>query len=209
VGNYQLREGGSTFAAHLSRQDGMSLVITDPALDRARLDGISAQIVENVPTAVRNAEVCLSLVTPNAAFLVAREAAGAWRQGLFVDLNSVSPAEKRQMAGLFPAGAFVGGAILGSIAGDGAASRVVLDGPSATQAESLLNSAGVRSQAISAAPGAAAAMKLCRSIFMKGIECLLLETMLAASEFQITDAVLASVEEMLGASGSGPWSRCS
>jgi 3-hydroxyisobutyrate dehydrogenase-like beta-hydroxyacid dehydrogenase len=197
-------EAGSTFAAHLSRQDGINVMITDPALELARLGGTSAQIVEDVPSLVRSADICLSLVTPNAALQVARAAAAAWRQGLFVDLNSVSPAEKRQMTALFPAGGFVGGAILGSIAGEGAASRVVLDGPSAAQAEMLLNSAGFRSRAISAVPGAAAAMKLCRSIFMKGIECLLVETILAASEFEITDAVLASVEDTLEGYGFGP-----
>src|ERR1700730_7944194 len=116
-------EAGSAFASHLSRQSGCVLVITDPVLNqkdrpevfRRRLDGINAEIVPDIPALMRSSDISLSLVTAGVALEVARTAAASWEKGLYVDLNSVSPVEKQQMAALFPPGAFVGGAILGSI----------------------------------------------------------------------------------------------
>ncbi len=204
-------EAGSAFAAHLSRQDGTQLVITDPVLTqmpapalRAKLHGTKAEVVDEIAQLVERSEICVSLVTPKSAGAVARAAASPWRGELFIDFNSVSPAEKRHMAGFFPDGAFVGGAILGSIAGEGATSRLALDGPRAADAERALNAAGFRSQAISTSPGAAAALKMCRSIFMKGVECLLVETMLAAADYQITGAVLDSIADTLRTYGFRP-----
>ncbi len=198
-------EAGRAFAAQLSKQNGARLFVTDPLLNgtaaspvlRTKVGAISAEVIDDIATLVQKAEVCLSLVTPTSALAVAHAAGQAWREGLFIDCNSVSPDEKREMAGCFPPGAFVGAAILGSIAGEGTDSRIVLDGLSAEKAEEILNAAGFRSKAISTNVGAAAALKMCRSVFMKGIECLLIETMLAASEFEITPAVLESVEDTL------------
>jgi 3-hydroxyisobutyrate dehydrogenase-like beta-hydroxyacid dehydrogenase len=205
-------EAGSTFASHLSRQSGCALVITDPVLNqkdrpesfRRRLNGITAQIVPDIPALMRSSDVSLSLVTPRVALDVARTAAAFWEKGLYVDLNSVSPVEKQQMAALFPPGVFVGGAILGSIAGEGAASKLVLDGPSADRAHALLQAGGFNSTAISEILGSAAALKLCRSIFMKGIECILVEALLAGSSFKIADSVLESIESTLNTFGFRP-----
>jgi len=198
-------EAGSTFAAHLSRRPGYTLLITDPVLNQAdrpeplrrRLDGINAAIVPDVPALVISSDVSLSLVTPRVALDVARSAAASWKQGYYIDLNSVSPLEKQQMAALFPAGAFVGGAILGSVAGEGAGTKLALDGPSSERADALLQAGGFNSAAISATPGAAAALKMCRSIFMKGIECLSVEMLLAASSFNVSQSVLESIEGTL------------
>jgi 3-hydroxyisobutyrate dehydrogenase-like beta-hydroxyacid dehydrogenase len=205
-------EAGSTFAAHVSQRNGIRLLITDPVLNEARsaaalcakLNGAIVEVMVDVPALVESTEMCLSLVTPRAAIEVARQAASVWQQGLFVDFNSVSPVEKSEMAALFPPGVFVGGAILGSVAGEGAASALALDGPSAGRAQALLNAAGFRSNAISTKPGAAAALKMCRSVFMKGMECLLVETLLAASSFEITEAVLASIEQTFESYGFRP-----
>lgn len=204
-------EAGSTFAAHLARLEGAHVVITDPVLTRmpgnerfARLNGVQAAVVDDIRALVSCADLCLSLVTPKSAMDAARAAASAWRDGLYIDFNSVSPAEKMKMAALFPRNAFVGAAILGSIAGEGSATRLALDGPAAGQAEALLNAAGFFSKAIGNHLGSAAALKMCRSIFMKGIECLLVETMLAAEEYQITTAVLESIRDTVQKYGFEP-----
>ncbi len=195
-------EVGSAFGAHLL-QGAAKVYVTDPRLtggpseDGARVKpaGTSAEVVDDIPTLVSQSEICLSVVTPGAAMEVARLAGAAWQNGLFIDFNSVSPLEKRQMSALFPAGAFVGGAILGSVAGEGAKARLALDGTSAERAQDLLKAASFNSVAVGRSIGSAAALKMCRSVFMKGIECVLVETLLAAAQFQMTEPVLETVED--------------
>ena len=196
-----LGEAGSAFARHLLQQGEARLVATDPRFSPGgspansdNVPSLAVRLVPDIRTLMQNSDLCLSLVTPRVASEVAEAAASCWSQGLFIDFNSISPMQKRQIASLFPRDVFVGGAILGSVAGEGTSSQLALDGPSADRAAALLNAAAFNSMAVGEGVGAAAALKMCRSIFMKGIECLLVETLLAASHFQIADAVLESLE---------------
>lgn len=205
-------EVGSAFAKHLLQQGATRLLATDSrfsadecsSLNRDNPGLPSIQFVPDIRTVVQDSDLCLSLVTPRAASEVGEAAASCWAQGLFIDFNSISPMQKRQIASLFPPRVFVGGAILGSVAGEGASSQLALDGPSAEHARALLDSAGFNSTAVGEIIGAAAALKMCRSIFMKGIECLSVETLLAASHFQITDAVLESLDATIRKYGFRP-----
>lgn len=195
-------EAGSTFARHLLHRGETRLLATDPrfsadvtsAVNPQTTSSATVQLVPDIRTVVQNSDLCLSLVTPRAAGEVAEAAARYYTEGLFIDFNSISPMQKRQIASRFPEGVFVGGAILGSIAGEGASSQLALDGPAADRAEVVLNSVAFNCKAVSQVVGAAAALKLCRSIFMKGVECLLIETLLGAKHFQISEAVLQNLQ---------------
>jgi 3-hydroxyisobutyrate dehydrogenase-like beta-hydroxyacid dehydrogenase len=108
---------------------------------------------------------------------------------------------------LFVEGAFLDGAILGSIAGEGAMTNLALAGPCAKRVSAWLRSVGLRVSVTGIHVGAASALKMCRSIFMKGIECLLVETLLASEEFKITDPVLRSIEQTFNSYGLRPMVR--
>jgi 3-hydroxyisobutyrate dehydrogenase len=162
---------------------------------RRKLEQIEVAVVPNIAGLVTGCDVVLSLVTASIARDIAAEAASAWKSGLFIDLNSISPIEKQRSAKQFDVKtAYVDGAILGSIAGEGVKAPLALAGPRAEDARALLSAVELRPSVISAEVGSASALKMCRSIFMKGIECLYVETLLAARKFGITEAVMNSID---------------
>jgi 3-hydroxyisobutyrate dehydrogenase-like beta-hydroxyacid dehydrogenase len=137
----------------------------------------------------------ISLVTPGVAIKVAAEAAAALRHGIYIDFNSISPKEKQGIAARFGEHRYVDGAILGSIAGEGSRVKLALSGTRANNARSRLSTLGFNASTVGSQVGAASGVKMCRSIFMKGLECLFVETLVASETFQVTDNVLRSIEE--------------
>ena len=141
---------------------------------------------------------CLTIIGTEG---VGVEAARTWREGLFIDLNSTEPGTKQSIAGSFPGDSYVDGAILGAIKGEGAATPVALAGPRSGEA---FQEVGFRASVTSPQVGAASALKLCRSVFMKGLECLFVETLLAARQFDLQQPVLGTIEQTLRAYGLIP-----
>jgi 3-hydroxyisobutyrate dehydrogenase-like beta-hydroxyacid dehydrogenase len=196
---------GSTFAHHIGNEAGCRVKVTDVLLNeqpppdhfQRRLAGSAVQVVSDIRSLVLDCDVVLSVVTPSAAAKVARLAAADWRQGLFIDFNSVSPSEKREMSAFFQSDSYVDGCILGSIDAEGAGASLALAGPRSPHAHRRLSGAHFRSSLVGSEVGAASALKMCRSIFMKGVECLLVEMLLAAARFNVTEQVLLSIEDTL------------
>lgn len=205
-------EVGSMFARQISSRLGTPVRVTDPLLNRVtppehmrrRLAKLEVEIVPEPAGLVTASDVVLSVVTPRVAGAVAAKAASARGHGLFIDFNSLSPAEKGRMAERFAEGAFVDGAILGSVAGEGPRTPLALAGPCGRKAHTLLNEVALNSIVVSPAVGGASALKMCRSVFMKGIECLLVETLLAAARYGVTEPVLQSIEGTFNSYGLQP-----
>src|SRR5687767_1972185 len=129
---------GSAFAEHISALPGHRVMINDPLLRGAsppdsihrKLEQIRVTFVPEIAGPTARCDVVLSLVTASVARDIAAEATSAWKSGLFIDLNSSSPIEKQRSAELFHLKtAYVDGAILGSIAGEGVKAPLALAGP--------------------------------------------------------------------------------
>jgi 3-hydroxyisobutyrate dehydrogenase-like beta-hydroxyacid dehydrogenase len=222
LGNGKLRwgvigfgEAGSVVAGHIGEHSKVPVRVTDPLLNKKpvpdwmakRLTRIEVKIVTDVCSLVRQCDVILSLVTPRVASVVAAEAGATWKHGLFIDLNSISPKEKQSVSACFPKGCYVDGAVLGSIAGEGSRVQLALGGTRATEARSHLSSVGLSAFVAGSRVGAASAVKMCRSLFMKGLECLFVETLLAAKTFDVTDPVMKSIEQTFNSYGLRPMVR--
>ncbi len=208
-------EAGSAFARHIGPNLSQPIQVVDPLLNqiplldhlRERLERSAFEVVPNIVTLVRECDIILSLVTPRLAAQAAQEAASAWREGVYIDFNSVAPNEKQRMAARFPSSSYVDGAILGSIAGEGSSTPLAVAGTRAAEAQACLSGVGLIATAVGTEVGAASALKMCRSIFMKGLECLFVETLLAADQFSVTQPVLSSIEETVAAYGLRPLSQ--
>jgi 3-hydroxyisobutyrate dehydrogenase-like beta-hydroxyacid dehydrogenase len=198
-------EVGYTFARYLWEETGAPVHVADPLLNetsmpphiRSRLEQVEIKVVSDIAHLAVVCDCVLSVVTTHIAGEVARQAGACWQQGFYIDLNSSPPNTKRQAAAYFPNASYIDGAILGAIAMEGAKSPIALAGERAQEANALLQSVGMRTTVIDAEIGAASALKLCRSIFMKGLEALLVETLLAAGEFGITEPVLATIQNSI------------
>jgi 3-hydroxyisobutyrate dehydrogenase-like beta-hydroxyacid dehydrogenase len=121
------------------------------------------------------------------------------RNAWYFDLNSTSPAARREAGALIDAagGRYVEAAIMSPIAPRGAASPMLLGGAHAAGFLPLAQQLGFTSaEVLSGKLGAASAAKMCRSVVVKGLEALILESLLSARRHGVEEAVLASLESL-------------
>jgi 3-hydroxyisobutyrate dehydrogenase-like beta-hydroxyacid dehydrogenase len=150
--------------------------------------------------AVAGAGLVISAVTAAQIGEAARSAAPYLEPGAyFFDLNSTSPAAKNEAAGVIESagGRFVEAAIMSPIAPRRAASPMLLGGAHVSGFLPLARELGFTgAEAFSGKLGAASAAKMCRSVVVKGLEALMLESLLTAREHGVDGAVLESLQSL-------------
>jgi 3-hydroxyisobutyrate dehydrogenase-like beta-hydroxyacid dehydrogenase len=136
---------------------------------------------EDAAAAAAGADVVLSLSTAAAAVEAARAAAGGLSEGqVFADLNSAAPARKREVAAVVAPADFADVALMAPVPGRGLRTPTLASGPGARRFAELLGPLGLPVVVIGDEIGAAAARKLLRSVFMKGLAACVLEATAAA-----------------------------
>lgn len=148
--------------------------------------------------ALDGANTVLSLVTADQALAAAKTCAPLLARGtIWCDMNSVAPQTKRAAAAIIEAagGRYVDAAILAPVEPARLAVPVLLAGGAADDAAATLSDIGFsRVRAVGAEVGRASAIKMIRSVMVKGIEALTDEMMRAADAAGVTDEVLASLD---------------
>ncbi|CAN5421636.1 NAD(P)-dependent oxidoreductase [soil metagenome] len=165
---------------------------------RARAAAAGIAMAGSVAEAIGDADLILSIVVPAAAREVAAAVAPHLRAGqLFLDLNSVGPATKRALREAIESGdgSFVEGAILAAVPPHRHRVPIALSGPGAQEVRAILEPLGARVEVLGREVGAAAALKMQRSLLVKGIEALLIESIAGAERYGLTERVLASMDE--------------
>ncbi len=140
----------------------------------------------------------ISAVTASSARDVARDVVPWLHSGqVFVDVNSVSPETKRGNARLVESSgaAYVEAAVMAPVPPERLAVPMLLGGRRANELAVALNALGMNGTAVADEIGIASAIKMCRSIMIKGIEALVVESMFAARRFGAEQAVLASLDK--------------
>lgn len=168
----------------------------DPAVAAVmRADGVA---VAEGPQALAGADWTLSLVTADQSVAAARSVAPSLRPGaVFVDANSVSPAAKRTAAAaIAPTGAhYVDMAIMAPVHPRGHRTPVLVAGPGVGAVERDLDRMGWAWRLAGPDVGDAAGIKMIRSLFLKGLEAITTETLLAAEAAGVRDPILASLAD--------------
>jgi 3-hydroxyisobutyrate dehydrogenase-like beta-hydroxyacid dehydrogenase len=148
--------------------------------------------------AVHAADLVISAVTASQAVPVAEACAPGLASGsFFLDFNSASPGAKRQAAEFVNAvgGRYVEGAVMTSVPPYRIQVPLLLGGPEAADLAPRLNALGFASRVASATLGVASATKMCRSVMIKGLEAMVIESFTAARQHGVEDAVIASLQE--------------
>jgi len=148
--------------------------------------------------ALRGADLVFLAVTASSSFDAARDCLPGLRKGqLLLDINSVSPQRKVETAALVaPTGAaYVDVAVMAPVAPYLHKVPCLIGGPGAAALAPRAAALGMKMELVSDEVGQASAIKMFRSIVVKGLEALLLESMLAASEYRVEARVLASLQE--------------
>ncbi len=151
--------------------------------DIANKDDVTGATLVSLNDLAQQCEIVLSTTTTHVAVAVAEAAAPfLTERNTYADLNSTSAAVKRRIAqnvGQSKAG-FVEGAILSAVGEAGAKASILVAGESAKAFAQQMNQLGlVNLKYFSATVGEASEVKMLRSIFSKGVECLLLEMLVA------------------------------
>lgn len=198
-------EVGQTFARGLTRNPGLILSAHDIAPAGVRRDvmervagELGVALHSSQPAAAHGADVVISAVTAADAETVAEAAAGYLTAGqIFLDVNSAAPTTKQRAARhVERAGAsYVEGAVMGPVKGPGIAVPILAGGPAAADTAMRLNRLGMQLTAVATEYGLASAIKLSRSIMIKGIEALMVDCAASCDRWGIADTVYASLAE--------------
>jgi len=165
---------------------------------RQRAEASRTSLVDSSGALVSASDILFSTVTAGAAREAADQTAPFLARGpLYADLNSVSPALKQSIDRVITGagGRFIEGAVMAAVPPHGHRVPILLGGAHAPALANVLAPYGMRLEVFSAEVGAASAVKLCRSIVIKGMEALLVECALASARYSATDRVFASLDE--------------
>ena len=164
--------------------------------ERARGDGIVP--APTAAEAVRDADLVVSAVTASQTRAAVTGAVAGLRPGaIVVDINSASPGTKIGCAAIVHAagGRYVEMAVMTSVPPKGLATPMLSGGPDAAGAAPLLAALGFNVEPTSEEYGVASAIKMCRSVIVKGMEALVIESFVTARKYGVEKQVLASLAE--------------
>ncbi len=165
---------------------------------RAHAAKLGVALAASHAQAVQQSELVISAVTASQAVPVAEAVAPALVKGAYVlDFNSASPGAKIRAAAIVNAagGRYVEGAVMTSIRPYRIKVPLLLGGPDAAALQPLLAQLGFAAKVASDQLGVASATKMCRSVMIKGLEAMVIESFTAARHYGVEDAVIASLYE--------------
>jgi 3-hydroxyisobutyrate dehydrogenase-like beta-hydroxyacid dehydrogenase len=177
------------------------LLLDDRARGAKLGEGIRAEGIapaSSAADAARSADLVICAVTASQAIAAANAAAPGLHDGsLYVDVNSASPGAKQECAAIVHAagGRYVEMAVMTAIPPKGIATPMLSGGPHAADAAPLLAALGFRAEVASERFGVASAIKMCRSVIVKGMEAIVIESFVTARKYGVEDEVLASLAE--------------
>lgn len=159
----------------------------------------AAMVVDDLAAACKGRDLVISAVTASEALNVARGAAPYLGEAFFLDLNSVSPQTRQAEAQALADGAarYVEGAVMAPIAPKRLKTPILLGGPAANDIAPMLAALGFSASPSSSEIGRASAVKLSRSIFVKGLEAIITESLASARHYGVEDEVLASLSNTI------------
>jgi 3-hydroxyisobutyrate dehydrogenase-like beta-hydroxyacid dehydrogenase len=163
-----------------------------------RADEAELPLLESNAELAEASDILLSTVTANRAAEAAEQTAPFLTpRHIYADLNSVSPALKQSIGRMVESrGArFVEAAIMSPVPRHGAATPMFLGGAHAREFASLLSAYGMKLDVISDQIGAASAVKMCRSVIVKGLEALMVECVLGAFPYGADERVFSTLNE--------------
>jgi len=200
-------EVGKVFSAGLKAKEGVrSMGAWDLKFAEVPSEAAHAQHAERAGVVVHlssqslceASDLVISAVTASKTLAVAQEAAKHIKPGsVFLDLNSASPGTKQECAALIEASGayYVEAGVMTSVPPYGIRVPMLLGGEKAAELAELLTAWGMDAKAVSEKLGVASAIKMCRSVMIKGLEALVIESYTTARAYGVEDYVLPTLAE--------------
>lgn len=189
-------EGLSDIYAYDAYQDDAAL---GPSI-RQRAAKLEIGLQSSLRELIASSDVLINATNAKVAETVAREAKSCLQpRHLYVDLNSAAPVTKEKIAALVAesGASFVDAAVMDSVPPHKHRVPMFISGTGAARFLEFGARYGMNLTLIGEQAGGASALKMFRSVFMKGFTMLLLETLHASETYGVTPMILKSVEETL------------
>jgi len=168
---------------------------------QAHGEEVGVPLCGSAAEAVEGAAFVISLTSAKVAVDVAKQVLPLMKAGqTYLDFNAASPETKRILAGLErPEGVrLCDVAVMGPVPLNGHKVPLLLAGDGGQAFVDAMTPYGMRMELLDAPVGGASAIKMIRSVFMKGFPQVLLECLLAAQEYGVTEKMLDSLDGTIG-----------
>ena len=159
---------------------------------RDRADKAGLEDIGSLSGLVRSSDAIISVCPPHAAVDVAREVIRIGFDGIYADVNAVSPATARKIMQIVTSSkaGYVDGGIIGPPAHEPGRTRLYLSGQQADKIEPLFAKGNMDAIMIGEEPGAASALKMCYAAWTKGSSAMLLAIRALAEAEGVSEALL-------------------
>lgn len=177
---------------------GYDVRADDAMTNRARAAGVD--VVDNMHDLLSRSDLVICLTSAKSALAVAETIAPLLRPGqLYSDWNSASPQLKRAIADVIaPTGAlFIDGAVMSAVPPQKHRVPVLVSGDGADAFVQAVAGLEMRIESLGGEAGQASAVKMFRSLLVKGLEALLIECVAGADRYGVTELVLTSMNGTL------------
>lgn len=168
----------------------------EPLRQHANTKGV--KVFASAAALAEASELVISAVTAAQTVDAASACApGLRRDAWFLDFNSASPAAKQLASARVEevGGRYVEAAVMTSVPPYRIRVPMLLGGPHADTLLPSLAAFGFAAKASSDRLGVVSATKMCRSVMIKGLEAMVIESLTAARHYGVDEAVLASLRE--------------
>lgn len=187
---------GRAVSQHVAAFDAKIADAAAAAPILAAADRLGVRLCKDRAEALKAAGHVFSLVTADQAVAAAEQAARALRPGaLWLDCNSCAPDSKRRAAEIVAAagGLYVDVAVMAPVHPRLHRTPLLISGPGAEAAEPFLAGLGMTARRLDGRVGSASAVKMIRSVMIKGLEALTAECFLAAERAGVAAEVMGSL----------------
>lgn len=211
IGLIGFGEAGSILAGDLAAQ-GVRVQVYDRLLHEPsardalleKAERLGVRLCASAAEAASGVPLLISAVTAGNALEVARNVATALRPGqLYMDINSVAPATKQMARDAIAAAdaVYIDAAVMAPVPPKRLKTPILLGGVQAESLSGLLNARGFATRVVAREVGVASAIKMCRSVMIKGLEALTTECLTTARHYGAEAEVLASLHQSFPSMG--------
>lgn len=165
-----------------------------------RAEEAGVRLTDTLEEAYTSAKFVASLTSASIALVVAKPIISKLKSGqTYIDMNAAAPTIKSEINSLERADGvmFCDAAIMGPVPGNGHKVPMLLSGDGAKAFYDNFKDYGMNLTDLNVPAGGSSAIKMFRSVFMKGLPQLLIESMLPAYEFGALDALVDSLNDTM------------
>lgn len=166
---------------------------------RLRAEDLNVELLDSLEELVTRCKVIINLTSPKFALQTAKGIVNLLDSyHLYIDMNSTSPMIKKEIESTIGKSTlFVDAAVMESVPKYRHRVPILVSGEGAMQAVKFSDALGMNMRFISNESGKSSAIKMIRSIFMKGFTMLLIETLEASNKYNINEITIKSIGDSI------------